>query len=54
MAAVDRIIHDVSREAKEVAPGLLGLLQRPDVGLATAGAIVFGVQRLVPTYDNTW
>ncbi|GBF92525.1 hypothetical protein Rsub_05139 [Raphidocelis subcapitata] len=34
----------------------LGLesLPKPDLGLLAAGAVVFGAQRLVPTYDNTY
>ncbi|KAL3148375.1 hypothetical protein ABBQ38_013831 [Trebouxia sp. C0009 RCD-2024] len=35
-------------------PGLLGALPQADAGLLTAGAVVFGVQRLVPTMDPTW
>lgn len=26
----------------------------PDLGLLASAAVVFGAQRLVPTYDNTW
>jgi hypothetical protein len=26
----------------------------PDLGLLASGAVIFGVQRLVPTYDNTF
>ena len=26
----------------------------PDWGLLASGAVIFGVQKLVPTYDNTW
>ncbi len=32
----------------------LSTFSRADVGLLTAGAVVFGVQRLVPTMDPTW
>ena len=32
----------------------LGYACRADVGLLTSGAVVFGVQRLVPRMDPTW
>jgi hypothetical protein len=28
--------------------------RRPALGMLASGAVVFGVQRLVPTYDNSW
>ncbi|KAJ9508725.1 hypothetical protein QJQ45_028019, partial [Haematococcus lacustris] len=30
------------------------ILSRPEFQLATSAAVVFGVQRLVPTFDPTW
>lgn len=35
-------------------PAAAALARRPDLGLLGAGAVVFGAQRLVPTYDNTY
>ncbi|KAI8467911.1 MAG: TspO/MBR-related protein [Monoraphidium minutum] len=40
--------------AQKLQPGGLETLPKPDLGLLGAGVVVFGVQRLVPTYDNTW
>lgn len=34
--------------------GLRGLFAEADLGLLASGAVVFGVQRLVPTYDQSW
>mmetsp|Transcript_9636 Transcript_9636/g.23905 ORF Transcript_9636/g.23905 Transcript_9636/m.23905 type:complete len:166 (-) Transcript_9636:1093-1590(-) len=34
--------------------GLLELLDKPAVQLVGSAAVVFGVQRLVPTFDPTW
>eukprot|EP00879_Flechtneria_rotunda_P004791 GHRR01005063.1.p1 GENE.GHRR01005063.1~~GHRR01005063.1.p1 ORF type:complete len:178 (+),score=42.45 GHRR01005063.1:103-636(+) len=44
----------VLRDIDVQSPGLLGALPKADLGLLASGAIVFGVQRLVPTYDDTW
>lgn len=33
---------------------MLGLLPKADLTLLASGAVVFGVQRLVPTYDASW
>jgi hypothetical protein len=35
-------------------PPLPAAPPRPDLGLLASGAVVFGAQRLVPTYDNTY
>lgn len=35
-------------------PKAASIAARSAAGLAASGAIVFGVQRLVPTYDHTW
>lgn len=43
-----------AQAAEKASPGLLGLLPQPDVSLLAAGAVVFGVQRLVPTFDVSW
>ncbi|KIZ06941.1 tryptophan-rich sensory protein [Monoraphidium neglectum] len=40
--------------AKRFQPEGLESLPKADLGLLGAGVVVFGVQRLVPTYDNTY
>eukprot|EP00877_Chromochloris_zofingiensis_P013440 jgi/Chrzof1/834/Cz01g30180.t1 len=43
-----------SNRFQDPNPGLLGLLPQADLTLLASGAVVFGVQRLVPTYDDKW
>ncbi|KAF6256064.1 TspO/MBR-related protein [Scenedesmus sp. NREL 46B-D3] len=45
---------NILQEADLKSPGLLGALPKADLTLLASGAVVFGVQRLVPSYDDTW
>lgn len=46
----NNLFKDVDRSA----PGLLGVLPKADLSLLASGAVIFGVQRLVPTTDMSW
>ncbi|KAF8071227.1 crtK-2 [Scenedesmus sp. PABB004] len=45
-AEMPSILESLGRELRN--------LPRADLGLAASGALVFGVQKLVPTYDASW
>lgn len=45
---------NILRELDLKSPGLLGALPKAELTLLASGAVVFGVQRLVPSYDDTW
>ncbi|KAK9817800.1 hypothetical protein WJX72_002358 [[Myrmecia] bisecta] len=44
----------IASSLERSTPGLLAALPPPDWSILAAGAVVFGVQRLVPDFDPTW
>ncbi|KAJ9510506.1 hypothetical protein QJQ45_015980, partial [Haematococcus lacustris] len=46
--------HGTSSSLRNTNMAGLSILSRPEFQLATSAAVVFGVQRLVPTFDPTW